>query len=85
MKEPYIEGVAIHDGPESCAGFREGASEALTGVRAGQAIEPRNQHSGVPTSSTEAEGNIAGGAKREPPADPAVEEPGHAQLRPPRS
>jgi hypothetical protein len=29
MKEPYIEGVAIHDGPEPCAGAREGVGEAL--------------------------------------------------------
>ena len=42
-KELYIEGVAIHDGPESCVGVREGAGEALTGVRVGGAIEPRNQ------------------------------------------
>ena len=32
MKEPYVEGVANHDGPESCAGVREGVGEALTGV-----------------------------------------------------
>ena len=37
----YIEGVAIHGGPESCAVVREGGGEALTGVRAGRAIEPR--------------------------------------------
>ncbi|MCA1673660.1 MAG: hypothetical protein LC799_16150, partial [Actinobacteria bacterium] len=43
MRELYIEGVAIHDGPESCVGVREGNGEALTGVRAGWAIEPRNQ------------------------------------------
>ena len=42
MKELYVEGVASHDGPESCAGVREGAGEALTGVRAGGAIEPLN-------------------------------------------
>jgi hypothetical protein len=42
MKELYIEGVAIHDGPESCVGVREDNGEALTGVRAGWAIEPRN-------------------------------------------
>jgi RNA-directed DNA polymerase len=41
MRELYVEGVAIHDGPESCAVVREGGGEALTGVRAGQAIEPR--------------------------------------------
>jgi len=36
MQEPYGEGVASHTGPESCAGAREGAGEALTGVRAGR-------------------------------------------------
>ncbi len=71
MRELYTAGVAIHGGPESCAGVREGVGEALTGVHAGRAIEPRNQRSGVPTSLTEAEGNIAGGARREPLADPA--------------
>ena len=59
MKTPNIEGLATHDGPESCVGVREGAGEALTGVRAGRAIEPRNHHFGVPTLSHEAEGNIA--------------------------
>jgi RNA-directed DNA polymerase len=62
MRTPDIEGVATRDGPESCAGTREGAGEALTGVRAGWAIEPRNHHFGVPTPSHEAEGHIAGGA-----------------------
>ena len=38
MRTPDIEGVAIHDGPESCAGVREGGGEALTGVRAGQPL-----------------------------------------------
>ena len=42
MEEPYIEGVATHDDPESCVGVREGAGEALTGAHAGRAIEPRN-------------------------------------------
>ena len=32
MEEPHIEGVANHGDPESCAGFREGVGEALTGV-----------------------------------------------------
>ena len=38
MKELYVEGVATHDGPESCAAFREGSGEALTGVRAGRVL-----------------------------------------------
>jgi hypothetical protein len=43
MRELYIEGVATHDGPESCVGVRKGDGEALTGVRAGRAMEPRNK------------------------------------------
>ena len=35
------------------------------------AIEPRNHGFGVPTSSNEAEGNIAGGAIASRPVDPA--------------
>jgi hypothetical protein len=42
MRELYIEGVAIHGGPESCVGVPRGRSEALIGVRAGWASEPRN-------------------------------------------
>jgi hypothetical protein len=41
MRTPDIEGVATHSGPESCACARKGAGEALAGVRAGWAIEPR--------------------------------------------
>jgi hypothetical protein len=42
MEEPYIEGIANHDGPEPCVGVRKGAGEASVGARAGRAIEPRN-------------------------------------------
>jgi hypothetical protein len=38
----YVEGVATHDGPESCVVVCEDGGEALTGGRAGRAIEPRN-------------------------------------------
>lgn len=38
MQVPYDEGVAIHIGPESCAGSREAACEALTGVCIGQPL-----------------------------------------------
>ena len=38
MQVRYGEGLAIHTGPESCAGTREGAGEALTGGRIGGAL-----------------------------------------------
>ena len=49
MEELYIEGLATHGGPESCVDDPRGRGEALTGVRAGRAIEPRNHCFGVPT------------------------------------
>ena len=49
MKELYVEGLATHGGPESCVDDLRGRGEALTGARAGRAIEPRNHLSGVPT------------------------------------
>jgi len=36
MKESYVEGLATHNGPESCGAAREGGDEALTGERAGR-------------------------------------------------
>ena len=56
-----VEGVAIHDGPESCVGVREGAGEVLTGVRAGWAIEPRNSCIRGADALQMAEGNTVGG------------------------
>ena len=59
MKESYSEGIANHTGPESCAGSREAIGEALTGVRAGQDIEPRKvgKIRGSRRASSGAEGN----------------------------
>ena len=42
MEELYAEGLATHGGPESCVDVPRGRGEALTGARAGRAIEPRN-------------------------------------------
>jgi len=42
MKEPYIEGVANHDDPESCATARKSCREALTGARAGWVLSREN-------------------------------------------
>jgi hypothetical protein len=38
MEYSYSEGVATHTVPESCIFVRKGIDEALTGVRAGQAL-----------------------------------------------
>jgi group II intron reverse transcriptase/maturase len=43
MKESYIEGLASHNGPESCAGNRKITGEALTGVRAGRVLSRENR------------------------------------------
>jgi len=66
MKESYGEGVAIHTGPESCAGGRKASGEALTGVRAGW-VSSRE----IPTLQGadelgDAEGNIARGESASP-------------------
>jgi hypothetical protein len=74
MRTPYFEGLATRDVPESCVGDPRGRSEALTGVRAGWAIEPRNQR------NRGADAVPVGGRQhrrrryREAPADPARSE-----------
>ena len=57
MKEPYGEGRASHTGPESCAGVRKGAGEALTGAPAGRVSSREIPHFRVPTLSMQAEGH----------------------------
>lgn len=59
MKESYIEGLAPHDGPESCVDIREGAGEALTGGGAGRVLSREINHSRMPTLLTEAEGHMS--------------------------
>ena len=71
MRKSNIEGVAIHGGPESCVGVREGDGEALTGAVQAGLLSREIKEFGVPTLLTEAEGNIVDGAIREPSADPA--------------
>ena len=74
MKESYVEGLAAHDGPESCVGVRKDVGEALTGVRAGRAFsrerdnppgcrrckEKRKATSGVPLSRGTSEPRAVG-------------------------
>ena len=42
MKKPHIEDLASHDDPESCAGLRKEAGEALTGARTGRVLSREN-------------------------------------------
>ena len=49
MQVRCTEGLANHSGPESCAGTREGVSEALTGERAGQSLSRERLSSRMPT------------------------------------
>jgi hypothetical protein len=65
MKEPYGEGLASHAGPESCAGTRKGAGEALTGVHTGQPLSCEINRSRMPTLLIGAEGNTEHGVRRE--------------------
>lgn len=79
MEELYVEGLATHDGPESCIGAREGGGEALTGVRAGRAIEPRNSVIGVPTLSQRRKATLPGAFSRAVGGPRGVREPGHVR------
>lgn len=70
MKELYVEGLATRDDPESCVASRKGRGEALTGARAGRAIEPRNPTSGCPCCS-DGRRQHSWARYREWPGDPA--------------
>ena len=79
MEELYVEGLATHGGPESCVDVPRGRGEALTGARAGRAIEPRNQYSGVPTLSTRWKATLPAALARAAGGPRAVGEPGHVR------
>jgi RNA-directed DNA polymerase len=61
MREPYVEDIASHGGPESCVGDPRGRSEALTGVHAGRLLSLENSSVQGADAVVGAEGNIAGG------------------------
>ena len=75
MKEPYVEGVATHDGPESCVVVRKGGGEALTGVRAGEVLSREIIGFGVPTLLNKAEGHTTGDASASPLGTPRGRRP----------
>lgn len=61
--------------PESCAGIRKDAREALTGADAGQPLSREIKLSGSPTLLSEAEGNTPPSAKVSKAADPRGRRP----------
>lgn len=65
MKESHIEGVAIHDDPESCAASRKAVREVLTGAHTGSVLSREITSTRVPTLLSKAEGNIQPGRNRE--------------------
>lgn len=72
MKESYMEGLADHPGPESCADrSRKAASEALTGESAGQPLSCEIRQFRVPTRLSRAEGYIKQDESSEPCENPA--------------
>jgi hypothetical protein len=61
MRVLYIEGVAIHGGPEPCVVGSRGSGRSVGRGRVGWVIEPRKfPEFGVPTPSKAAEGHVGG-------------------------
>ena len=73
------EGLTSHIGPESCVAVREGVREALTGERAGQAIERRNFILREAHALLTAEGKTAIVRIGEDRADPRRQRPRHVR------
>ena len=78
MEEPYAEGLATRGGPESCAGTRKGAGEALTGAQVGRVLSRENTNFGVPTFWTVRKATPFGSVMREPNGPHAVVDLAHA-------
>jgi len=77
VQVPCGEGIAIHIGPEPCAGVREEAGEASVGESIGQAIEPRKPyHPGCRHSFGMWKATWTGAISRAPGRSGVVTDPG---------
>ena len=76
MEVHYDEGIAIHIGPEPCAGIREDAGEASAGERIGQPLSRERMFSREPTLSTERKATRRGAISRAPSRFGVVADPG---------
>ena len=75
----YDEGVAIHIGPESCAGGREAVREALTGECAGQPLSREKVDIPGADAVRYAEGHTTGRAIASSPPTRRGQSPWHVQ------
>jgi hypothetical protein len=75
----YDEGVAIHIGPESCAGGREAVREALTGECAGQPLSHEKDDIPGADAVRYAEGHTTGRAIASSPTTRRGRRPWHVQ------
>jgi hypothetical protein len=75
----YDEGVAIHIGPESCAGGREAVREALTGECAGQPLSRERDDIPGADAVPNAEGHTKGRAIASSPTTRRGQRPWHVQ------
>ena len=76
MEVHYDEGIAIHIGPEPCAGIREDVGEASAGERTGQPLSRERMFSREPTLSTERKATRRGAISRAPSRFGVVADPG---------
>jgi RNA-directed DNA polymerase len=79
MRTLYVEGVATHDGPESCVGVRKGAGEALTGVRAGPVLSREIRSSGCRRCQKKRKATSLGALSRALSGPCAVRDPVHVR------
>ena len=82
MKESYVEGLAIHDDPESCGGIREDAVEAFDRGTCGPGIEPRkNMPSGCRRCKEKRKAPPGASISRDAAGPRAVRDPEHVRTR----
>ena len=74
MEELYIEGVANHGGPGHALSLARVTAKRWKGYVQAGPLSREIKEFRVPTPLTRPEGNIAGSAMRELPADPARSE-----------
>jgi hypothetical protein len=74
MEESYIKDLANRDGPAHALAFREGSEALVSGCVQAGLLSLEMGNTGVPTRCVSSEGNIVGGAFREPSSDPAGSE-----------